>query len=50
MDDLIMTYVGYIMNTQIKKKPTYAGIVVGESSCWLADIHTQVMWYSTCHM
>ncbi|XP_053403510.1 myosin-VIIa-like isoform X2 [Mercenaria mercenaria] len=31
MDDLIMTYVGYIMNTQIKKKPSYAGIVVGES-------------------
>ncbi|XP_060579063.1 unconventional myosin-VIIa-like isoform X3 [Ruditapes philippinarum] len=31
MDDLIMTYVGYIMNSQIKKKPSYAGIVVGES-------------------
>ncbi|XP_052216841.1 myosin-VIIa-like isoform X3 [Dreissena polymorpha] len=33
MDDLIMSYVGYIMNTQIKKKPSYAGIVVGESVC-----------------
>ncbi|KAL4220589.1 hypothetical protein ACF0H5_020986 [Mactra antiquata] len=33
MDDLIMTYVGYIMNTQIKKKPSYAGIIVGESVC-----------------
>ncbi|XP_052784094.1 myosin-VIIa-like isoform X2 [Mya arenaria] len=33
MDDLIMTYVAYIMNTHIKKKPSYAGIVVGESIC-----------------
>jgi len=33
MDDLIMSYVAYIMNSQIKKKPSYAGIVVGESNC-----------------
>ena len=33
MDDIIMAYVAYIMNTQIKKKPSYAGIVVGESIC-----------------
>jgi len=37
MDDLIMTYVAYIMNTHIKKKPSYAGIVVGESICWLTS-------------
>lgn len=33
MDDIVMAYVAYIMNTQIKKKPSYAGIVVGESMC-----------------
>ena len=33
MDDIIMAYVAYIMSTQIKKKPSYAGIVVGESTC-----------------
>uniref|UniRef100_A0A8W8IV66 Myosin-VIIa n=2 Tax=Magallana gigas TaxID=29159 RepID=A0A8W8IV66_MAGGI len=33
MDDIIMSYVAWMMNTHIQKRPSYAGVTVGESLC-----------------
>lgn len=33
MDDIIMSYVAWMMNTHIKKRPSYSGVTVGESLC-----------------
>ncbi|XP_033759791.1 myosin-VIIa-like isoform X2 [Pecten maximus] len=33
IDDIVMAYVAWTMNTHIKKRPKYAGVTVGESSC-----------------
>ncbi|XP_021365755.1 myosin-VIIa-like isoform X3 [Mizuhopecten yessoensis] len=33
IDDVVMSYVAWTMNTHIKKRPKYAGVTVGESSC-----------------
>ncbi|XP_060074102.1 myosin-VIIa-like [Ylistrum balloti] len=33
IDDIVMSYVAWTMNTHIRKRPKYAGVTVGESSC-----------------
>lgn len=33
LDDIVMCYVAWMMNKHIKKKPSAAGVTVGESSC-----------------
>ncbi|XP_048747216.2 myosin-VIIa-like isoform X2 [Ostrea edulis] len=33
MDDIIMSYVEWMMNAHIQKRPSYAGVTVGESLC-----------------
>ena len=33
MDDIVMSYVAWMMNTHIQKRPSYAGVTVGESLC-----------------
>lgn len=49
LDDIIMCYVAWMMNKHIKKRPSAAGVTVGESLCWNNNHLKRTDWSIISH-